>query len=78
MTAAVELRQVTKARGDFRLGPVDLTLETGLITAIVGPNGSGKSTLFRTIMNLVHPDGGTVRLFGQHESCPDLARIHDS
>ncbi|GAB4212143.1 MAG: zinc ABC transporter ATP-binding protein AztA [Rhodoferax sp.] len=32
------------------------------LTAVIGPNGSGKSTLLKTLMGLIHPAGGKVRL----------------
>lgn len=60
----VSLKGVTKSYNGFELGPVDLEIEPGYVVAVVGPNGSGKSTLFRMLMNLVHPDGGEIRLFG--------------
>lgn len=64
MSAAVELRQAVKKRGGFRLGPIDLTLDSGLIVAVVGPNGSGKTTMFRLMSGLLQPDEGEVKLFG--------------
>ena len=60
MNAAAELRNVRKRRGRFRLGPADLALEQGLVTAVVGPNGSGKTTLFRMIVGEQQPDEGDV------------------
>jgi ABC-2 type transport system ATP-binding protein len=47
------------------IGPIDLEIPAGYITAIVGPNGSGKSTLFRMLMNLVRPDEGTLQVLGR-------------
>jgi ABC-2 type transport system ATP-binding protein len=63
-TPAISLKNVSKAYGDFRFGPVDLEVEPGSIVAVVGPNGSGKSTLFEMLMNLDQPDSGEVSLFG--------------
>lgn len=60
----VSLSGVGKSLPGFDLGPVDLTVERGYVTAVVGPNGGGKSTLFRVLLDLVHPDSGDVRLFG--------------
>jgi len=34
------------------------------ITGLVGPNGAGKSTLLRTVMGLLSPDSGSVRVGG--------------
>jgi ABC-2 type transport system ATP-binding protein len=47
---------------DFHLGPINLKLEPGTITALIGNNGSGKSTLLKTIMNLVKPDHGNIKI----------------
>lgn len=42
---------------------VDFTLPAGCIAGIVGPNGAGKSTLLKTIMGLISPSSGYVKLF---------------
>lgn len=44
---------------------VDFTLPSGSIAGIVGPNGAGKSTLLKTIMGLIPPSSGCVKLFGR-------------
>ncbi len=36
----------------------------GEVVGIVGPNGAGKSTLFRSLLGLVAPTTGTIRLLG--------------
>jgi ABC-2 type transport system ATP-binding protein len=63
-TPVISLKDVRKSYGNFELGPVNLTVETGYVVAVVGPNGGGKSTLIRMLMNLAHPDSGEVTLFG--------------
>lgn len=47
------------------LAGVSLTVQQSQSVAIVGPNGSGKSTLFKTIVGLIEPTAGRVRLLGQ-------------
>lgn len=44
---------------------VDLQLMPGQLVGIIGPNGAGKSTFIKTIMGLVKPSSGWVKLFGQ-------------
>jgi manganese/zinc/iron transport system ATP- binding protein len=43
---------------------VDLEIEEGSFVGILGPNGAGKSTLIKTIMNIIKPNGGYVKIFG--------------
>lgn len=47
------------------LAGVSLTVRQSQSVAIVGPNGSGKSTLFKTIVGLIEPTSGGVRVLGQ-------------
>jgi manganese/zinc/iron transport system ATP- binding protein len=44
---------------------VDLEVEEGSLVGIIGPNGAGKSTLIKTIMNMIKPNGGYVKIFGE-------------
>ena len=41
--------------------------EGGFIS-IIGPNGGGKSTLLKLLLGLLHPQKGTVRVFGERPS----------
>ena len=46
------------------LDGVSFRARAGEVTCILGPNGVGKTTLLRTVMGLVRPRRGTVRLRG--------------
>lgn len=46
------------------LRDVSLTVADGDVVAVLGANGSGKSTLIRTVLGLVPPRRGEIRLFG--------------
>ena len=46
---------------------VDLEVEEGSLVGIIGPNGAGKSTLIKTIMNMITPNGGYVKIFGGNQ-----------
>ncbi len=46
------------------LHEVDLTVEPGMLIALVGPNGAGKSTLLRAFAGLIRPTAGAVTLDG--------------
>lgn len=41
-----------------------MLVEEGQVHGFLGPNGSGKTTTLRTLLGLVRPNGGTMRLFG--------------
>ena len=44
-----------------QVGPLDLEVRPGAVTALVGPSGSGKSTLTRLLAGLRAPSAGEVR-----------------
>ncbi|MBE6528719.1 MAG: ABC transporter ATP-binding protein [Thermoplasmata archaeon] len=50
--------------GSAILHNVNLELREGDFMAVVGPNGGGKTTLFRTILGLIEPMGGDIRVTG--------------
>lgn len=43
---------------------VDLEVRPGEVLCLLGPNGSGKTTLFKTMLGLLAPQAGEVRLGG--------------
>jgi len=57
---------------------LDLDLYPGEILAVVGGSGTGKSVLLRSIVGLLRPSGGTVKVFGediQHLSSSERSRV---
>jgi sulfate transport system ATP-binding protein len=62
----IEVRGINKQFGDFTaLADIDLTVNSGALTALLGPSGGGKSTLLRIIAGLEMPDSGTVSIDGE-------------
>ena|SRR2546425_1178464 len=60
------LDRVTKRfAGHTAVDGLSLTVPAGVIYGLLGPNGAGKTTTIRMIMDILEPDEGTVRLFGQ-------------
>lgn len=62
---------------EVTIGPVDLVIPAGGITALVGPNGAGKSTLLTMIGRLLPLDAGAISVCGQDVTTTksrDLAR----
>lgn len=58
---AVE-RLMVRLGGREVLTGVDLTASPGEYVGLVGPNGAGKTTLLRSILGLVRPSAGQVRV----------------
>ncbi|MDP1603050.1 MAG: ATP-binding cassette domain-containing protein [Legionella sp.] len=44
---------------------VNLTVEKGEILAIIGGSGSGKTTILRSLLMLLQPTAGKLKIFGQ-------------
>lgn len=65
MAVILDIQNVSKRYGDFHLDGVTMALEEGFIMGLVGPNGAGKTTLIKLILNLIHRDSGSIRVFGQ-------------
>ena len=57
----LEVKNLSASYGDVRaLFDVSLTVEEGLIVALVGSNGAGKSTLLKAVSGLIHPSHGEI------------------
>jgi ABC-2 type transport system ATP-binding protein len=64
-TPVIELRGVRKSFGkNAVLRGVDLAVPPGQTFAFLGRNGAGKTTTIRTLLGLIAPDEGTVRVLG--------------
>ena len=59
----LEGRRLTIGYRDRIVGrELDLTLARGEVLALLGPNGSGKTTLLKTLLGLIAPREGEVRI----------------
>jgi ABC-2 type transport system ATP-binding protein len=65
VTAAIETEGLTKLYGRHRgIEDVTFAVEPGEVFGFLGPNGAGKTTTIRTLLDLIHPSGGSARVFG--------------
>ncbi len=66
----IEITDLKKKYGSVEaLCGLDLSVPRGSICGFLGRNGAGKTTTMKTLMGLVHPSAGQVKVFGL--SSPD-------
>jgi branched-chain amino acid transport system ATP-binding protein len=66
MTALLEVSALRAGyQGSVVLHDVDFTVREGQAVALLGRNGVGKSTFLATVMGLLKPISGSVRLLGR-------------
>jgi ABC-2 type transport system ATP-binding protein len=64
-STAIEVSGLCKSYGTkIVLDNVDLTVQTGTVTALLGPNGAGKTTAVHILSTLLRPDSGTALVNG--------------
>ncbi len=61
----ISAQDLHKSYGDTAaLNGFDLNVEPGRIVGLIGPNGSGKTTALKSILGLLHLDGGELNVLG--------------
>jgi branched-chain amino acid transport system ATP-binding protein len=67
MTALLTLSGLNRRFGGLAaVSDFSMTLESGVVTALVGPNGAGKTTIFNLITGNLRPNSGEVWLRGRN------------
>jgi ABC-2 type transport system ATP-binding protein len=61
---AIELENVSKAYDNFTLDKISFSVPSGTIMGFVGENGAGKTTTIKAILDLIHIDEGSIRIWG--------------
>lgn len=61
----LEVEGISKRYARFHLRDVSFSLEQGSIMGFIGVNGAGKTTTLKSILKMVHPDSGAVRILGK-------------
>ncbi len=65
---------LTKSYGHVHaLQGVTLEVRRGEVFGFLGPNGAGKTTAIRCLLDLIRPNGGTVRVLGLNPQADPLA-----
>lgn len=65
MQQPLTVTSLSKAFSDFQaVDGISFLVGPGEVLGIIGPNGAGKTTTIKLILGLLHPDRGSVQLFG--------------
>ena len=65
MNNSIEIKNLTKKYTNFTLNNINLDIKSGSIIGLIGENGAGKTTLIKSILNLIKPDNGEIKIFGK-------------
>jgi Cu-processing system ATP-binding protein len=62
----IEIQDLSKRYGKLQvLKNINVAFEPGKVISVIGPNGAGKTTLSKSILGMVLPDSGDIRINGQ-------------
>ena len=59
---SIEIRNLQKNYKNFSLTIDNLHIPEGYITGFIGPNGSGKTTTIKSLLGMVKPDSGEIKI----------------
>lgn len=62
----IEIKNVTKDFGDFRLDNISFAVPEGSVCGFIGQNGAGKTTSIKLILDVLAADSGEIFVFGQN------------
>ena len=66
MSDTVEIDRLHKSYGRrIALHELDLHVRPGTVFGLIGPNGAGKTTTLRTLVDIIRPSSGSVRILGE-------------
>lgn len=69
----LSIQHLNKSYAKFALKDVSFSLEKGYIMGFIGRNGAGKTTTIKTMLNLVHADGGSITVLGDDFAANEFA-----
>ena len=61
----LSVKNLNKKYPAFELKEVSFNVKQGSIMGFIGKNGAGKSTTLKAMLNMVHPDSGTIEMLGK-------------
>lgn len=66
MNYILETNHLSKQNGKtYRVNDLSMAVPEKCVYGFLGPNGAGKSTTLKMILGLIHPDQGSIKIFGK-------------
>ena len=66
MNNVIEITNLKKKYdNEFQLGEINLSIPSGYVIGLIGENGAGKTTLIKSILNIINPDTGKIKIFNK-------------
>ena len=65
----IEVTDLNKKLDEFALKNISIKVPKGKIVGLIGENGAGKTSLIKCIVNAMHKDTGSVKLFEKEYDC---------
>ena len=66
MNYILETDHLSKQSGKtYRVKDLSMAVPEKCVYGFLGPNGAGKSTTLKIILGLIHPDHGSIKIFGK-------------
>lgn len=62
----IELKNIVKDYGDFKLDKVSFAVPMGSVCGFIGQNGAGKTTTIKAILDVIDINEGDIFLFGEN------------
>ena len=76
MNNVLEIKNLTKDYGDFKLDNISFGVPEGCICGFIGQNGAGKTTTIKLILDIIKKDAGDIKVFG-YEMEQDGSRLKE-
>ena len=73
----IEVKNVTKDYGDFRLDNISFVVPEGSVCGFIGQNGAGKTTTIKAILDAIAIDSGEVLVFGQSVTSKNSVKLRE-
>lgn len=78
MKNAVVVNKLTKKYSTgFTLGELSLTIPKGEIIGLIGENGAGKTTFIKSILGIINPSSGSIKIFDKDLTTDELSIKED-